>query len=190
MRFPVKPGPFTLLYPEMDSRRARPHRTHRRPRRHQDHRQRPAHSMAARRGQHVRVPPRRSARRLTIDVAAEFISPPEPPASPSGGSITSQLAVLSWNQLLLYPKGTPSRPTQLSGRPQSSARLALRHRAPDRPANRQPDRVQAVSLTTLDRFARADRRQFQDDRPESRRPASPLPPHRRRQRARHAHLGR
>jgi predicted metalloprotease with PDZ domain len=44
----------------------------------------------------------------SIDVDAEFISPPETGGFSSGGSITSQLAVLSWNQLILYPKGTPS----------------------------------------------------------------------------------
>jgi predicted metalloprotease with PDZ domain len=44
----------------------------------------------------------------TIDVAAEFISPPESGGFSSGSSITSQLAMLSWNQLLLYPKGTPT----------------------------------------------------------------------------------
>jgi predicted metalloprotease with PDZ domain len=44
----------------------------------------------------------------TIDVDAEFISPPEAGGFSSGSSITSQLAMLSWNQLLLYPKGVPS----------------------------------------------------------------------------------
>ena len=53
---------------------------------------------------HVTVPPGVS----NIDVNAEFISPPETGGFSSGGSITSQLAVLSWNQLLLYPKGTPT----------------------------------------------------------------------------------
>ena len=53
---------------------------------------------------HINIPPGVS----TIDVDAEFISPPETGGFSSGGSITSQLAVLSWNQLLLYPKGTPS----------------------------------------------------------------------------------
>ena len=43
----------------------------------------------------------------TLDVAIDFISPPETGGFSSGGSTTSQLAVLSWNQLLLYPKGTP-----------------------------------------------------------------------------------
>jgi predicted metalloprotease with PDZ domain len=53
---------------------------------------------------HLTIPPGVS----TIDVEAQFISPPESGGFSSGGSITSQLAVLSWNQLLLYPKGTPS----------------------------------------------------------------------------------
>jgi predicted metalloprotease with PDZ domain len=44
----------------------------------------------------------------SIDVDAEFISPPETGGFSSGGSITSQLAVLRWNPFLLYPKGTPS----------------------------------------------------------------------------------
>lgn len=43
-----------------------------------------------------------------LDVAAEFISPPEAGGFSSGSSITSQLAMLSWNQLLLYPKGSAS----------------------------------------------------------------------------------
>jgi len=44
----------------------------------------------------------------TLDVAIDFISPPDTAGFSSGGSTTSQLAVLSWNQLLLYPKGVPS----------------------------------------------------------------------------------
>jgi predicted metalloprotease with PDZ domain len=43
-----------------------------------------------------------------LDVAIDFISPPETAGFSSGGSTTSQLAVLSWNQLLLYPKDVPS----------------------------------------------------------------------------------
>ncbi|HVW85387.1 MAG TPA: hypothetical protein VHB50_11935, partial [Bryobacteraceae bacterium] len=53
---------------------------------------------------HITVPPGVSS----IDVSAEFISPPETGGFSSGGSVTSQLAVLSWNQLLLYPKGVPA----------------------------------------------------------------------------------
>ncbi len=48
----------------------------------------------------------------TLDVSIDFISPPEAGGFSSGGSITSQLAVLSWNQLLLYPGGTPTEQLQ------------------------------------------------------------------------------
>jgi len=42
----------------------------------------------------------------SLDVAFDFISPPESEGFSSGASATSELAVLSWNQLLLYPQGT------------------------------------------------------------------------------------
>ncbi len=45
----------------------------------------------------------------TLDVALDFISPPETGGFSSGGSATSQLAVLNWNQFLLYPEGTSDR---------------------------------------------------------------------------------
>jgi predicted metalloprotease with PDZ domain len=43
----------------------------------------------------------------TLDVSLEYILPPESGGFSSGGSSTPQLAVLSWNQFLLYPKGPP-----------------------------------------------------------------------------------
>ncbi len=43
-----------------------------------------------------------------LDVAVEYILPPESGGFSSGGSSTTQLAVLSWNQFLLYPKDTPT----------------------------------------------------------------------------------
>ncbi len=53
---------------------------------------------------HIDVPPGVS----TLDVALDFILAPDSDGFSSGASSTSQLAVLSWNQVLLYPKGTPS----------------------------------------------------------------------------------
>ena len=44
----------------------------------------------------------------SIDVSFDFISPPEAGGFSSGSSNDSQLAVISWNQLLMYPAGTPS----------------------------------------------------------------------------------
>jgi predicted metalloprotease with PDZ domain len=50
---------------------------------------------------HVDVP----AGVASLDVSFDFISPPESPGFTSGSSATSELAVLNWNQLVLYPEG-------------------------------------------------------------------------------------
>src|SRR5947209_17232999 len=50
---------------------------------------------------HIEVP----AGVSSLNVAFDFISPPESEGFFSGGSATSELAVLNWNQVLLYPKG-------------------------------------------------------------------------------------
>jgi predicted metalloprotease with PDZ domain len=42
----------------------------------------------------------------SLDVNFDFISPPESSGFTSGASATTELAVMSWNQLLLYPEGT------------------------------------------------------------------------------------
>lgn len=42
-----------------------------------------------------------------IDVSLDFLPPVEPSSFPLPASATSRLAVLNWNQLLLYPGGTP-----------------------------------------------------------------------------------
>jgi len=52
---------------------------------------------------HVDVP----AGVAALDVNFDFISPPETGGFSSGSSATTQLAVLNWNQFLLYPQGTP-----------------------------------------------------------------------------------
>src|SRR5215475_14454893 len=41
----------------------------------------------------------------TLDIAFDFISPPDSEGFSSGASTTSELAVISWNQLMLYPEG-------------------------------------------------------------------------------------
>ena len=50
---------------------------------------------------HVDVP----AGVTILDVAFDFISPPDTGGYTSGSSTTSELAVLNWNQLVLYPQG-------------------------------------------------------------------------------------
>ena len=95
---------------EMDSRRTWPHRADRRPRRSPHHRQRQNHPVASRRCQHLRVPHRCPAGVSTLDVALDFISPPETAGFSSGASTTSHLAVLSWNQLAAVPERHSGRP--------------------------------------------------------------------------------
>ncbi len=53
---------------------------------------------------HVTVP----AGASSLDVAFDQISPPETSGFSSGASATTELAVLSWNQFLLYPEGASS----------------------------------------------------------------------------------
>ncbi len=50
---------------------------------------------------HVDVP----AGISSLDIAFDFISPSESSGFSSGASATTELAVVSWNQLLLYPEG-------------------------------------------------------------------------------------
>jgi predicted metalloprotease with PDZ domain len=113
MQFPVKPGPLSLLYPKWI------------PGEHG-----PTGPIADFVGLHVtgngqNIPWQRDAQNMfefhvtvpqgvsTLNVAFDFISPPEAGGFSSGGSFTSQLGVLSWNQMLLYPKGTPSDQIQM-----------------------------------------------------------------------------
>lgn len=50
---------------------------------------------------HFEVPAGLSA----VEVAFDFIAPPDAEGFSSGASTTTELAVVSWNQLLLYPQG-------------------------------------------------------------------------------------
>ena len=53
---------------------------------------------------HVTVP----AGANSLDVAFDQIQPPDTAGFSSGASTTTELAVLNWNQVLLYPEGVPS----------------------------------------------------------------------------------
>jgi predicted metalloprotease with PDZ domain len=108
LHFPVKPGPMSLLYPKWIPGEHGPTG--------------PIEDLAGLKitsgGQaipwhrddvniyefHVDVPQGVS----TLDVALDFILAPDSEGFSSGASSTTQLAVLSWNQVLLYPKDTPS----------------------------------------------------------------------------------
>ena len=155
MQFPVKPGPMSLLYPKWIPGEHGPTG--------------PIEDLAGMKitanGQPIRWRSRSSRTCTsfmstcrqgvsTLDVAIEFISPPDTGGFSSGSSITSQLAVLSWNQFLLYPKGAADRSVAISGDAESPGGLALWHGAADRERIRQRDRVQAVVAHDADRFAR------------------------------------
>jgi predicted metalloprotease with PDZ domain len=43
----------------------------------------------------------------SLEAIFDFISPPDAGGFSSGSSMTPELAVLSWNQFVLYPQGTP-----------------------------------------------------------------------------------
>ena len=44
----------------------------------------------------------------SIEVSYDFLSPPKSEGFTSGASATTEMAVLSWNQLVLYPEGAPA----------------------------------------------------------------------------------
>ena len=108
MTMPVKPGPITLLYPQWIPGEHGPTG--------------PVVDMVGlvitangRRipwmrdsvkmfAYHVTVPDGVSS----LNIAFDQIAPPESGGFSSGASTTSELAVLSWNQFVLYPEGTPA----------------------------------------------------------------------------------
>jgi predicted metalloprotease with PDZ domain len=49
----------------------------------------------------------------TLDVGFDFIAPPDAEGFSSGASTTSELAVINWNQVLLYPEGASADDYQL-----------------------------------------------------------------------------
>jgi predicted metalloprotease with PDZ domain len=53
---------------------------------------------------HVEVPPGATS----VDAELDFMSPNNESGFSAGSSTTAQLAVVSWNQVLLYPSGAPS----------------------------------------------------------------------------------
>lgn len=52
----------------------------------------------------------------TVEVTLDFLLPTDPAGFSSAASATAQLAVLSWNQLVLYPKGTKASDVQFAVR--------------------------------------------------------------------------
>jgi predicted metalloprotease with PDZ domain len=108
MSVPAKPGPMTLLYPEWIPGEHGPTG--------------PIVNLVALHvtGGNQTIPWKRDGVNMyafhvdvpagvaSLDVNFDFISPPEEGGFTSGSSATSKLAVLNWNQLLLYPQGADS----------------------------------------------------------------------------------
>jgi predicted metalloprotease with PDZ domain len=107
MTVPVKAGPMTLLYPEWIPGEHGPTG--------------PIANLVALKVQagELAIPWKRDSVNMyafhidvpagvaALDVMFDFISPPEAGGFSSGSSATTQLAVLNWNQFLLYPQGVP-----------------------------------------------------------------------------------
>ena len=91
--------------------------------------QRQADSLAARRCQHVRVPHRRARRACPRSMSRSIsFRRPKPAAFPPAVPSLRQLAVLSWNQFLLYPKDMPSGPAAIQGHAEGSGRAGAMER--------------------------------------------------------------
>jgi len=149
MNIPAKPGPLTLLYPEWIPGEHAPTG--------------PVVNLAGlkitsgdrpvawRRDDvnmyafHLDVPDGATA----LDVAFDFISPPDEQGFSSGSSATSRLAVINWNQLALYPQGAQPDDLQV----QASLRLpdswTFGTALPLRPTTGAEIDFEPASLTTL-----------------------------------------
>ena len=110
LTIPATPGDFVLLYPQVDSRRTWSHR----PSGGHCRNLFPCQWPRALPGIAIRwicMPTTSRCRQgvTSIDATIDYLSPVEMPGGFSAGSsATDKLAVLSWNWLVLYPKGRGS----------------------------------------------------------------------------------
>jgi predicted metalloprotease with PDZ domain len=94
---------------------------------------------------HVTVPPGADS----VDVKLDFLSAPEANGFSSAASTTSELAVLSWNQLVLYPRGKASDEVQVSAQLRLPADWKFGTALPVARVNGSDVEFKNVSLTTL-----------------------------------------
>ena len=85
----------------------------------------------------------------TLEVTFDYIAPPESAGFTSGASTTSELAVLNWNQLLLYPKGADADSIQLQASLKVPANWRYGTALPIRSESGSEIQFQPASLTTL-----------------------------------------
>lgn len=94
---------------------------------------------------HLEVP----AEASVVEVALDFLSPPPSDGFSSGASATAQLVAISWNQLLLYPKGAKASDIQYRPRLRLPERWKFGTALPLDKASRNTFEFSPVSLETL-----------------------------------------
>jgi predicted metalloprotease with PDZ domain len=94
---------------------------------------------------HVTVPPGADS----LVVKLDFLSTPDSGGFSSAASITSELAVVSWNQLLLYPQGKASDDVQVEAQIRLPADWKFGTALPVARVNGDSVEFKTVSLTTL-----------------------------------------
>src|SRR5215471_10552955 len=94
---------------------------------------------------HINVPQGASS----VDVKLDFLSNSDAAGFSSAASATSELAVLSWNQLVLYPQGKVSDDVQVAAELRLPADWKFGTALPVAKANGSDVQFKTVSLTTL-----------------------------------------
>ena len=94
---------------------------------------------------HVNVPPGATS----VDVKLDFLSTPSADGFSSGASATSELAILSWNQLILYPQGKASDDVQVTAQLRLPPDWKLGTALPVARTNGSDVEFKTASLTTL-----------------------------------------
>jgi predicted metalloprotease with PDZ domain len=94
---------------------------------------------------HLTVPPGADS----VDIKLDFLATPETSGFSSAASSSSELAVLSWNQVLLYPKGKASDDVQVSAQVRLPADWKFGTALPVDHVNGNNIEFKTVTLTTL-----------------------------------------
>jgi predicted metalloprotease with PDZ domain len=94
---------------------------------------------------HINVP----AGATSVDVKLDFLSNSDAAGFSSGASATSELAVLSWNQLILYPQGKPSDDVQVAAELRLPPDWKFGTALPVERTNGSSVQFKTTSLTTL-----------------------------------------
>jgi len=94
---------------------------------------------------HINVPPGAGS----VDVKLDFLSNSDAAGFSSGASATSELAVLSWNQLVLYPQGKASDDVQVAAELRLPAEWKFGTALPVERTNGSSVQFKTASLTTL-----------------------------------------